>query len=73
MEELKKMLNRKYPNINFEHEKHLIDDGVLDSIELVSIIAEIEKLYDISVTIEYIQPIYFQSVEDMWAMIEELL
>lgn len=73
MEELKKMLKRKYPAINFEHEKHLIDDGFLDSIELVSIIAEIEKLYDISVTIEYIQPKNFQSVEDMWAMIEELL
>ena len=72
MEKLKNMLKDKYPNINFENEKNLIDDGILDSVEVVSIIAEIEDLYDISVTMEYIQPKYFQSVEAMWAMIEEL-
>ncbi|MEE1026251.1 MAG: acyl carrier protein [Acutalibacteraceae bacterium] len=72
MNELKKMLSEKYPNIDFEKEKNLVSSGILDSIEVVSIIAEIEDLFDISVTMEYIQPSYFESVETMWEMIEEL-
>lgn len=72
MNELKKMLSEKYHNIDFEKEKNLVSSGILDSIEVVSIIAEIEDLFDISVTMEYIQPSYFESVETMWEMIEEL-
>ena len=72
MNELKKMLCEKCPNIDFEKEKNLVSSGILDSIEVVSIIAEIEDLFDISVTMEYIQPSYFESVETMWEMIEEL-
>ena len=72
MEELKRMLSEKYPDINFDAEKNLVSGGILDSIEVVSIISEIEDLFDISVTMEYIQPAYFESVETMWEMVEEL-
>ena len=72
MEQLKEMLQKKYPNIDFEVENRLMSDGIFDSIAVVEIIAEIESIYDISVTMEYIQPMYFESVETMWEMIEEL-
>ncbi len=72
MEQLKEMLASKYPNIDFDTEKNLVSGGILDSIEVVSIISEIEDMFDISVTMEYIQPVYFESVEAMWGMIEEL-
>lgn len=73
MEELKRMLSEKYPDIDFDIEKNLVSGGVLDSLEVVTIISEIEDLFDISVTMEYIQPAYFESVETMWEMIEELI
>ena len=72
MEQLKEMLERNYPNIDFDNETELMSNGVLDSLAVVAIIAEIENLFDISVTMEYIQPMYFESVETMWDMIEEL-
>lgn len=72
MEQLKALLAEKYPNIDFDKEKSLVSDGVLDSIEIVSIIASLEEAFDISVTMEYIQPTYFESIESMWEMIEEL-
>ncbi len=72
MEQLVKMLKEKHPTIDFEAEKKLVTDGILDSMEVVSIISEIEELFDISVTMEYIQTEYFESVEKMWEMIEEL-
>lgn len=73
MEELKRMLEEKYPDIDFDVEKNLVSGGVLDSLEVVTIISEIEDLFDISITMEYIQPAYFESIETMWEMIEELL
>lgn len=72
MEQLKEMLERNYPNIDFDTETELMSNGILDSLAVVAIIAEIENMFDISVTMEYIQPMYFESVETMWDMIEEL-
>lgn len=72
MEQLKEMLERNYPNIDFDNETELMSNGILDSLAVVAIIAEIENMFDVSVTMEYIQPMYFESVETMWDMIEEL-
>lgn len=72
MEQLKQMLKEKYSNIDFETQKALMSDGILDSLDVVAIIAEIEDMFDVEVTMEYIQPMYFESVETMWEMIEEL-
>ena len=72
MDQLKEMLQEKYPHIDFDKETSLISDGLLDSMAVVAIIAAVEDLFDISVTMEYIQPAYFESVDTMWEMIEEL-
>lgn len=72
MEELKKALTEAFPHIDFENEQELIDSGVIDSVSMVNIITIIEDLFDISITMEYIQPSYFQSLDTMWEMIEEL-
>jgi len=73
MNELKALLEEMYPNIDFSKEDRLYDDGIIDSVHVVTIISKIEDLFDISVTMEYIQPAYFQSVDTMWEMIEELM
>ena len=72
MEQLKEILQDNFPNVDFENEKHLMTDGILDSIAVVTIIGAIENAFDVAVTMEYIQPMYFESVETMWDMIEEL-
>ena len=72
MEELKKLLEEKFPNIDFDKEKSLVSSGILDSLSVVAIISDLEDAFDISVTMEYIQPAYFESVETRWGMIEEL-
>lgn len=72
MEKLLKVLCENYPTIDFKNEKALVTGGILDSVEVVSIIAEIEDTFDISISMEYIKPENFDSVEAMWKMIEEL-
>ena len=72
MDELMEMLKEKFPNIDFENEKQLYEKGILDSVAVVEIVSEIEDMFDVSVSMKYIQPKYFESVEAMWEMIEEL-
>ncbi len=72
MEQILEMLKQNFPMIDFEREKQLMTRGLLDSLAVVSIIANLEDMFDISVTMEYIQPENFESVEAMWAMVEEL-
>ena len=73
MEQLKEMLKSKFPTVDFDNETALTSSGILDSLAVVTIIADLENLFDISVTMEYIQPKYFESVETMWEMVEELM
>lgn len=72
MNELKAALQEAFPSVDFDNEKTLVDSGIVDSLSMVMIISIIEEKFDVSVTMEYIQPEYFQSVETMWEMIEEL-
>ena len=72
MEQLKEMLMETFPNVDFDVEKTLMSSGILDSLAVVEIIAKLEAMFDIVVTMEYIQPMYFESVETMWEMVEEL-
>lgn len=72
MNELITLLEENFPNIDFENEKALVDNGAIDSLSMVIIVALIEDNFGVSVTMEYLQPEYFQSVETMWEMIEEL-
>ncbi len=72
MDELKALLQEKYPTIDFDRETALVSDGLLDSLQVVELIAELEDVFGIEVTMEYIQPVHFESVESIWAMVEEL-
>lgn len=69
MEKLMKILKKVKPEIDFKNSKQLVDDGILDSIEIVEIITEIEELFSIEIDPEQIDPDNFQSAEAMLEMI----
>lgn len=72
MEELLEALNRVNSKIDYENEKSLVTDKIIDSIDMTSILAELEDTFDIEIDMEYIVPENFDSVEAMWEMIQEL-
>ena len=72
MEELLDILKDLHPDIDFETEEHLIDDGILDSMDIVSLISEISENFDVSVTAKDIIPDNFNSAQALFAMIERL-
>lgn len=72
MEELKKILAEIRPDLDFSEEKHLIDDGLLDSFDIISIVGEINTAFDVEINVEYLLPENFNSVEAMYELICKL-
>ena len=71
MEELKEYLIGKFPAIDFDR-TDLIESGVLDSINLVTLISLLEEKYGIEITMDYLVPENFESVEAIWGLVDEL-
>ena len=72
MEELLDILNEMHPDVDFESEEALIDDGILDSLDIVSLISEISENFDVTITAKDIIPENFNSAKALWALIERL-
>ncbi len=72
MDELLALLQDVKPDVDFEHCESLIDDGLLDSFDIISIVREINDAFDVTVSAEDIDPDNFNSAKQLWAMIERL-
>lgn len=72
MEELLEILKDLHPEVDFESCDSLIDDGILDSFDIVSLIAEIGDSFDVTISAEKIVPENFNSAAAIWRMIREL-
>lgn len=72
MEVLLEILSELHPEVDFETCDTLIDDKILDSFDIVSIIAEINEQYDVTISAEKITPENFNSAEALYALIQEL-
>lgn len=73
MEKLLEILKSIRSDIDFENETKLIDDGILDSFDIVSIVAELCEEYDVTITVDMLEPENFNSAAAMYALIERLL
>ena len=72
MEELLEILRDLHPDVDFESEEHLVDDGILDSLDIVSLIAEISDNFDVNITAKDIVPENFNSAQALLALIQRL-
>lgn len=71
-DELLEILAELRPDIEFEGEKKLIDDSLLDSFDIVSLVGELNDAFDIDINVEHLQPENFNSVEAMLQLIVKL-
>ena len=72
MQELMDLLAALKPEINFEVEKGLIDDGLLESFDVITLIAEIEDQFGIEIPAEEIIPENFNSAQGIWNLCERI-
>jgi len=72
MEKLLEILNDINPNIDYEKETKLIDNGLLASLSILSLVAEMEDAFGIEITPVDLVPANFNSANAMWSMIKKL-
>ena len=72
MEKILEILKSIRSDVDFANEKALIDDGILDSFDVVSVVGELCDEFDITITAEDMEPENFNSVEAILALVERL-
>ena len=71
-QDLMEILEETSPDIDFESAKALIDDQMLDSFDIISIVSEINDTFDISINVNDLLPENFNSVDAILALITKL-
>lgn len=73
MEMLLEILQQMHPEVDYGSCTTLIDDGILDSFDIVTLIGEINDKFEVAVPPEEIQPENFNSAQALYAMVQRLL
>ncbi len=72
MEKLIEILESLQPDVDYENVENLIDGRYLDSLTILSLVAEIEEEFDVEIPTVEIIPSNFNSAKKMYEMIERL-
>ncbi len=72
MEELLEILEGLHPEVDFTDCDTLIDDKILDSFDIISLITEINSEFDVAIPAEEIVPENFNSAQALYELIEKL-
>lgn len=73
MEKLLEILSELHPEVDFETAQGLIDEQILDSFDIVTIVAEIDSEYDVAIPAEELVPENFNSAKALYALVEKLM
>lgn len=71
-ETLMEILNDLRPDVEFEKETKLIDDGILDSFDIVSLVSELNSEFDVEINVMDLEPENFNTVDAMMELIVKL-
>ena len=72
MDQLIEILEDLHSDVDYETEDGLVDNGILDSLDIVTLITEINDKFDVSIPAEEIIPENFNSAEALYALIRKL-
>ncbi len=69
MDTLIEILEDIQPDVDYENCETLIDDGILNSFAILSIVSELQDEFDIEITPAEIIPKNFNSARALWDMV----
>lgn len=71
-EQLMSILEELRPDIDFTKETALIDDGVLDSFDIVSLVGELNDNFGVEINVDDLLPENFNSADAMLELIMKM-
>lgn len=72
MEQLLEILEGIRPDLDFSIEDSLVDDGILDSFDIITIVGEVNEAFDIEIDVVDLLPENFNSIEAIYELIKKL-
>ena len=69
---LLKTLKAIRPDVDFENEKALIDDGILDSFDIIQAVMDLNEAFDIDISVEELLPENFNDIQAMMQLITKM-
>ncbi len=72
MDELVLVLDGVKKGINWREETALVEDGLIDSMDLINLIPALEEAFNIEIGMEYMDAENFENLDSMWQMIQEI-
>ena len=72
MEDLMQILSELRPDIDFSMQTRLVDDGLLDSFDIIALVSDLSDAFDVEINASHLIPENFNSAEAMYALIERL-
>lgn len=73
MDKLMTILSDARPDLDFTKETKLIDDEILDSFDIITIVGEINEEFDININVADLLPENFNSAKAIWQLIQDYL
>ncbi|MCL2378225.1 MAG: acyl carrier protein [Defluviitaleaceae bacterium] len=70
--ELLKILQEMHPEVDYAAHQTLIDDKILDSFDIITLVAEVNDRMDIAIPAEELVPENFNSYAALLALVERL-
>ena len=71
MEEIYEILKQLRPEFDFKNSNNFIEDGLLDSFDVVSLVAELEDKFDCLIDALDILPENFNTVDDIIKVVKK--
>ncbi|HIW42475.1 MAG TPA: acyl carrier protein [Candidatus Mediterraneibacter vanvlietii] len=72
MDKVMEILMNMDDSIDYEKEQALIDDHILDSFGVITLVSDLEEAFDISIEAGEMIPENFNSAQAIWNMVRRL-
>lgn len=72
MEKLIEILRELHPEVDFKTEENLIDSGIFDSFDIVTLVSEIREEFDVTIGVQDLIPENLNSAKALYALIRRL-
>ena len=69
-EQIIEILTEICPGVDFEQETSLIDDGLIDSLDIVAVVTDLMDTFDVQLGVDDLTPENFNSVDAISQLIE---
>ena len=72
MQKILKVLNSIRPGVDWESAAAIVDDGLIDSFDMISLVAELDSEFGVRIGLEHLEPENFNSLDAIVALLKGL-